>query len=97
MSVRTFLVAVAVTLALAVAILAWPRHSTPTTPYHASATLTPGVLNPDVMQATIGSTICTHGWTRTIRPPTEYTTRLKIEQRASTASAARSPPTRRTT
>ena len=30
---------------------------------------TPGVLNPDVTQANIRSTICKHGWTSTIRPP----------------------------
>jgi hypothetical protein len=41
---------------------------------------TPGVVNPDVTQATIGSTICAHGWTRTIRPPVEYTNALKIRQ-----------------
>jgi hypothetical protein len=41
---------------------------------------TPGVLNPDVTQATIGSTICRHGWTRTIRPPVEYTNALKEKQ-----------------
>jgi hypothetical protein len=41
---------------------------------------TPGVLNPDVTQATIGSTICVRGWTRTIRPPTEYTDALKLKQ-----------------
>jgi hypothetical protein len=41
---------------------------------------TPGVLNPDVTQATIGSTICVRGWTRTIRPPTEYTDALKQKQ-----------------
>ena len=41
---------------------------------------TPGVLNPDVTQATIGSTICRHGWTRTIRPPVEYTDDLKHRQ-----------------
>ena len=46
----------------------------------ASWTLTPGVLNPDVTQATIRSTICTRGWTRTIRPPSDYTSRLKVEQ-----------------
>jgi hypothetical protein len=38
------------------------------------------VLNPDVTQATIAATICKHGWTSTIRPPSEYTTRLKREQ-----------------
>ena len=43
----------------------------------ASWSLTPGVLNPDVTQATIRSTICARGWTRTIRPPTDYTNKLK--------------------
>ena len=41
---------------------------------------TPGMLNPDVTQVTIGSTICMRGWTRTIRPPTEYTNALKAKQ-----------------
>jgi hypothetical protein len=41
---------------------------------------TPGVLNPDVTQANIGSTICRHGWTETIRPPVSYTNALKAKQ-----------------
>ena len=41
---------------------------------------TPGVLNPAVTQANIRATICTRGWTRTIRPPTEYTNALKRKQ-----------------
>jgi hypothetical protein len=41
---------------------------------------TPGVLNPDVTQATIATTICRRGWTRTVRPPTEYTDSLKRRQ-----------------
>jgi hypothetical protein len=41
---------------------------------------TPGVLNPDVTEANIRSTICRHGWTDTIRPPTEYTNTLKRKQ-----------------
>jgi hypothetical protein len=41
---------------------------------------TPGVLNPDVTQANIRSTICRHGWTETIRPPTDYTNGLKRTQ-----------------
>jgi hypothetical protein len=41
---------------------------------------TPGVLNPDVTQATIATTICSRGWTRTIRPPTDYTDLLKRRQ-----------------
>jgi hypothetical protein len=45
----------------------------------ASWTLTPGVLNPAVTQANIASTICRHGWTRTIRPPVSYTNGLKAK------------------
>jgi len=48
----------------------------------ASPTLTPGVLNAAVTQATIGSTICKRGWTSTIRPPTTYTSALKLRQMA---------------
>jgi hypothetical protein len=51
---------------------------TPSLP--ASATLTPGSLNLDVTQATIGSTICLRGWTKTVRPPTSYTSALKKRQ-----------------
>jgi hypothetical protein len=43
----------------------------------ASWQLTPGVLNPDVTAATIRTTICRRGWTRTIRPPVSYTNDLK--------------------
>jgi hypothetical protein len=46
----------------------------------ASPTMTPGSLNPDVTQDTIGQTICVRGWTATVRPPTEYTNGLKVEQ-----------------
>jgi hypothetical protein len=46
----------------------------------ADPALTPGVLNPQVAQSTIGETICVRGWTSTIRPPSEYTSALKEEQ-----------------
>jgi hypothetical protein len=46
----------------------------------ASWTRTPGVVNPDVTQATIGQTICVQGWTRMVRPPTGYTSDLKVRQ-----------------
>jgi hypothetical protein len=46
----------------------------------ASWVRTPGVLNPDVRQKTIAQTICVQGWTRTVRPPTEYTSHLKVRQ-----------------
>jgi hypothetical protein len=65
-------------MALGLLLLPRHRHAVPTVV--ASWRLTPGVLNPDVTQATIRSTICTRGWTRTIRPPSEYTSRLKLEQ-----------------
>jgi len=40
----------------------------------------PGALNPQVTQASIASTICRPGWTRTIRPPASYTNALKLKQ-----------------
>jgi hypothetical protein len=46
----------------------------------ASWVRTPGVVNPDVRQGTIGQTICVRGWTRTVRPPTDYTSELKVRQ-----------------
>jgi hypothetical protein len=56
----------------------------------ASWTLTPGALNPQVTQATIASTICRTGWTRTVRPPVSYTNRLKRE--GLSAYGLRGPP-----
>jgi hypothetical protein len=44
---------------------------------------TPGALNPQVTQATIGSTICERGWTSTVRPPESVT---EPEKRASMAA-----------
>jgi hypothetical protein len=38
---------------------------------------TPGALNPQVTQATIGRTICRAGWTATVRPPESVTEREK--------------------
>jgi hypothetical protein len=69
-------------LAIVLAVLAlWPRS--PNAPkVTASWTRTPGVLNPDVRQETIGRTICVSGWTRTIRPAVDYTSRLKERQLA---------------
>ena len=48
--------------------------------WRASWTRTPGVVNADVTQATVRKTICARGWTRTIRPPVEYTNDLKLRQ-----------------
>lgn len=38
---------------------------------------TPGATNPAVTQANIRSTICSSGWTKTVRPPTSLTDRMK--------------------
>ena len=43
-------------------------------------TVTPGVLNKNVMQTNIATTICKSGWTATIRPTVTYTNNLKAEQ-----------------
>ena len=45
-------------------------------------TLTPGATNPAVTQATIHTTICRTGYTKTIRPSSTYTTALKRRQLA---------------
>jgi hypothetical protein len=55
-------------------------HGRPANAILADPLRTPGVLNPDVTQANIRSTICRHGWTATIRPPVEYTNDLKRKQ-----------------
>jgi hypothetical protein len=43
---------------------------------------TPGATYAGVSQANIDATICTSGWTSTIRPPESYTEPLKYEQMA---------------
>jgi hypothetical protein len=78
MSTRTALATIALLL-LAIAIVS-PHGSSSKGPYHADVARTPGVLNPDVTQGNINSTICLHGWTKTIRPPTSYTNALKQKQ-----------------
>src|SRR5947209_346181 len=40
---------------------------------------TPGDTNSDVTENTLGSTICVHGWTATIRPPVSFTDPLKLQ------------------
>jgi hypothetical protein len=78
MSMRTLLVATALLL---LALTFFSHHRSPSRgPYQADVARTPGVLNPDVTQATIGSTICVRGWTKTVRPPTSYTNALKVQQ-----------------
>jgi hypothetical protein len=38
------------------------------------------LLNPNVTQGTIKTTICVNGWTKTVRPPVSYTNKLKRDQ-----------------
>lgn len=66
--------ALALVLALPTVVYA---AQNPALPIHA---LTPGATNPAVTQATISSTICVVGYTKTIRPPASYTSKLKRTQ-----------------
>jgi hypothetical protein len=67
-------------LAAVVAATAIPRCGGGRAVVRASWNWTPGVLNPTVTSATIASTICHRGWTRTIRPPVDFTNALKRRQ-----------------
>jgi hypothetical protein len=58
----------------------WHNAHVRTERLRASWIRTPGVFNPGVRQETIGRTICVQGWTRTVRPPTDYTSALKLRQ-----------------
>jgi hypothetical protein len=51
---------------------------------------TPGVLNAAVTQSNLRTTVCRPGWTRTVRPPTDYTNALKSRQLR--AYGLRGPP-----
>jgi hypothetical protein len=72
------LVVVAVALVVLAIVLRSREHRPPAV--LADPVRTPGVLNPDVTQSTISQTICVPGWTRTVRPPVEYTNALKVKQ-----------------
>jgi len=67
---------------VAVVLVAHALHRGSSGPvfYAARPAFTPGVLNPDVTPATIRRTICSRGWTKTVRPPTSYTSALKLVQ-----------------
>ena len=42
--------------------------------------VTPGALNPDVTQENILQTVCVKGYSKTIRPPENFTNKLKKQQ-----------------
>jgi hypothetical protein len=74
-----------VALALAAAsVLILPTH-------------TPGASNSKVKQGTISKTVCVKGWTKTIRPPANYTSLLKRAQLIQWQHADQNPPTTRRT
>jgi hypothetical protein len=75
---RRALVAAAACLLLLALVLYVRRQPAPAVV--ADAARTPGMLNAAVTQATIADTICRSGWTRTVRPPTDYTNDLKRKQ-----------------
>ena len=54
-------------------------------------TLTPGAINPYVTQANIHQTVCMKGYTKTIRPPTHFTNKLKKRQIREYGYADRNP------
>ncbi|MGZ8715574.1 MAG: hypothetical protein ACXWYO_00525 [Gaiellaceae bacterium] len=81
MTTRQLFLLGAVALLLLALVLRLEGHGAPAAgSVVADPVRTPGVLNLDVTQATIGSTICVRGWTRTVRPPVEYTNALKARQ-----------------
>src|SRR4029077_1300699 len=67
---------------VAMVLLIHALHRSASSPGHYAArpTLTPGALNPEVTQSTIRQTICSRGWTKTVRPPTSFTSALKLVQ-----------------
>jgi hypothetical protein len=74
------LVAAALALAALAFVLVLTQRHANAAAVVADPVRTPGVLNPDVRQETIAATICVQGWTRTVRPPTDYTNALKVRQ-----------------
>jgi hypothetical protein len=58
----------------------YPRHAT-----------TPGFVASNVTQANIQQTICTPGFTDTVRPPSRFTGRLKQQQLAAAHATDRTP------
>jgi len=63
-------------LALALALIALPALAFDL-PDHL---LTPGAINLNVTQESIQQTVCVKGYTKTIRPPSNYTNKLKKRQ-----------------
>jgi hypothetical protein len=78
--VTPFNLFIALLVVAAVVVLFAHGHSRRTSAILADPVRTPGVVNPNVTQANIRSTVCRSGWTATIRPPVSYTNALKVKQ-----------------
>lgn len=62
-------------------ILVYPNRRAGPPDIYPDSSLTPGATNPKITQANIDRTICNPRWsTKSIRPPEEYTYRLKRKQ-----------------
>ena len=61
-------------------IVGLPRHD-----------LTPGAINPAATQENLATTVCKPGWATSVRPPSAYTSALKLAQIIEYGYADRSP------
>ena len=71
---------IAVCAVAALVVVFGHGHAHRTNAILADPVRTPGVVNPNVTQANIRSTVCRSGWTATIRPAVSYTNALKVKQ-----------------
>ena len=77
--IRNILAALGVVMPIALAVMASPvlGQTVAPPPYAAFLPTVPGMPNPLVSQGNIHQTICVSGWTKTVRPPTSYTNKIK--------------------
>lgn len=61
-------------------IVGLPRHD-----------LTPGAINPTATQDNLATTVCKSGWATSVRPPSAYTSTLKLAQIVEYGYADRTP------
>jgi hypothetical protein len=71
-------------LALAISFPAWASDLP-------DLVITPGAIDPVVTQANIQQTVCVKGYTKTIRPPAQFTNKLKKRQIREYGYADRNP------
>jgi len=72
------------TLALAFSSPAWASDLP-------DPSLTPSAVNPNITQSNIQQTVCVKGYTKTIRPPSHFTNKLKKRQIREYGYADRNP------